>query len=122
MTFGLGMNFGAGGVGEQVEIIQGQSQSIHLDIDQTGSVQIPAVEASGSALDFTGMTLKFVATDYRKATVLTVLNDGISHGSGTFTIPLNIDATSKKRTLRWRLLDVTGGGEVEIIDGLFPVY
>ena len=122
MSFGIGMNFGAGGVGGQVEIVQGQSQSVHLDIDQTGSVQIPAVDRSGSPIDFTGMTLKFVATDYRKLTVLTVLNGGIARTSGTFTIPLNLDTTSKKRTLRWRLLDVTGGGEVEILEGLFPVY
>ncbi len=122
MTFGIGMNFGAGGVGGQVTIVNGVSRSVHLEIGQTGSVQIPATQSDGAPIDFTGKTLKFVATDYRKATVLTVLDGGITRASGTFTIPLNLDTTAKKRTLRWRLLEVTGGGEVEILEGLFPVY
>lgn len=123
MTFGIGMNFGAGGSGSgQVVVITGQAQSIHLNIDQTGSVQIPAVDHEGDPLDFTGKTLRFVIRDWRKTILQTTEDAGIDRASGSFTIPLGLSIAANRRTLRWYLLDVTGGAENELIEGLFPVY
>lgn len=118
--FGIGMNFGNGSL--TVEVTEGVSSSIHLEIAQTGSVQILALDTSGEVISFDDRTMKFEVKDYRGALVMEVLDASITRGSGTFTVPLNAGTTQKKRTLRWRLLDVTGGGEAELVQGLFPVY
>jgi hypothetical protein len=116
----LGLNFGNGYL--TLEVTEGQSASIHLEIAQTGSVQIPAVDTDGDAIDFTSRTLQFIVQDFRGAVVMDLADGSITRGSGTFTIPLNAGTTQKKRTLRWRLLDVSGGGSAELVEGYFPVY
>lgn len=106
----------------QTLVVTGQSQSVHLDIGQSGSIQIPAVDHSGSPIDFTGKTLRFIIRDWRKTALQTTEDTLIVRGTGTFTVPLSTGLTASRRTLRWYLLDVTGGAENELIEGLFPVY
>jgi hypothetical protein len=108
--------------GGTVVVVTGQSQSVHLEINQVSLVEIPAVDSSGDPLDWTDKTLRFVVTDYRKAVLLDLADGSISRGTGSFTVAIDSGLTAKKRTLRWRLLEVSGAQEAEIIQGLFPVY
>ena len=110
------------GAGEPIQVIAGRSQSVHLEIDQASSVQIPAYRDDGTPIDWTAKTLRFIATDYRKAVLLDLADGAITRTAGSFTITIGGTLTAKRRTIRWRLLEVTGGNEIEILQGLFPVY
>lgn len=105
-----------------VQVTPGRSQSVHLEIDQAGGVQIPAYREDGTAIDWTGKTLRFTTTDNRKTLLLDITNAYITRTAGSFTVTVGGDLTAKRRTLRWRLLEVSGGNEIEILQGLFPVY
>lgn len=118
MTFGIGMNFGMA----VTTVVGGQSLSVHLEINQVSSVQIPAMDMEGDPIDWTGMTLRFVVMDYRKSILLDLANESITRTSGSFTVAINAQLTAQKRTLSWRLLNIAGGQEVEVLEGLFPVY
>lgn len=108
--------------GEPIQVITGRSQTIHLEIAQTGSVQIPAYRVDGTPIDWASKTLRFTVADNRNALVHEIANPDITRAIGSFTIYLGGDLTAKRRTLRWRMLEITGGNEIEILQGLFPVY
>ncbi|GAB5402816.1 MAG: hypothetical protein Aurels2KO_10470 [Aureliella sp.] len=116
----LGLNFGNGYLA--VEVVDGNSKTIHLEIGQNGRVQIPAVDNEGTALSLGNRSLSFFVHDLRGAQLLQLADSSIERVNGNFTVAVNTATTQKKRTLRWRLMDVTGGANAELVQGFFAVY
>ncbi|QDV24400.1 hypothetical protein [Aureliella helgolandensis] len=120
----IGLNFGReteNNTGGAV-VIRGPHQSIHLSIGHEGAVEIPVKDAAGDAIDLDESTLRLIIQDYRAANVATLENGAIARESPTVTVNLSGTTTAKRRTLRWYLFDITGGGLVEVAAGYFPVY
>lgn len=103
-------------------LLRGSLKTIQLDIDQSSSVAIPTLDCNGVAIDMTGRTLRLLVEDYRGADVAVIADGGITRGTGEVSFALTAAMTSKRRTLRYSLLDITGGGLIELAAGYFPVY
>lgn len=103
-------------------ILRGEVQSIHLDLNHDGPVQIDAVDRDGAAIDMSTMTLRMLVEDHRGADVLIVEDGEILRSLGEIEVDIPDSTTSKKRTLRWSLLDITGDNQVELAAGYFPIY
>lgn len=104
----------------QIDITPGRSQSVHLEIDQLGEVQIPAYREDGTPVSWYGKTLQFQVSDRTGTRLATSEHAEIAVASGSFRVTLTPELTAKRRTLHWRMIDTTD--QTEILQGLFPVY
>lgn len=121
--FGIGFNFGNEVLAPiAATLLRGKLMTIQLDIDQAGSVAIPTLDGNDVAIDMTDRTLQLLVEDYRGADVAVINDGGITRGTGEVSFALTTAMTEKRRTLRYALLDITGGGLIELAAGYFPVY
>jgi hypothetical protein len=122
-VLGIGLNFGRlSASSDGKTLLRGELRTIHLDLGQVGSVSVPATDGDGADIEMAGRTLRFLVQDYRTRDVADIANGSILRSDGEVQITLTTAMTNQKRTLRYSLLDITGGGLIELAAGYFPVY